>query len=82
MKSLQHLSEQPLYETLKQYKIIGIISLCFIGYLILDVWGWFKLNSIDISTEATAAVFAFLGILMPIFKWTISYIGDKSDRND
>jgi len=58
------------------------MSLLFIGYLIIDAWNWFKVNSETLSPEATAAVFAFLGMLIPIFKWTITYIGTIEDKNE
>jgi hypothetical protein len=80
-KVIDHLWEKPLYENLIQYKILGVVSVIFIGYLIYDLLTWFKMVHETISPAATGAVFAFLGTLIPTFKWALSYVRAKNGEN-
>lgn len=82
MKMLQHLNEQPLYITLKNYKLIGLVAFFSILYLVWDIWTWIQDNHTEASIEVMGGIFALLMALIPTFKWTISYIGDKSERED
>lgn len=73
-KVIEHLWTKPLYENLREYRILGVVAVVFIGYLIYDLLMWFKDVYVDIPPSATAAVFAFLGTLIPTFKWALSYV--------
>lgn len=81
-KVIDHLWTKPLYENLREYRILGVVAVVFIGYLIYDLLMWFKLVYETISPAATGAVFAFLGTLIPTFKWALSYVRSTNGDNN
>lgn len=77
---MSHLTTQPLHQTLKQYRILAIVSVVFIGWLLHDLISWYKSVSGDLSPEATAALFAFLAALLGAFVKSLNNVREKHEE--
>lgn len=66
---LSHIKNQPLYKTLRQYRVLLLIQTGFIGYLMWDLTMFYKEVFKDMPTEAMVALFGFLASLLGFFKW-------------
>lgn len=78
-KTLQQISEQPLHETLKQYRVLAVISIAFIGWLMADLLGWYKGIAETLSPQATAGLFAFLAALLGAFVKALNNVKEKHE---
>lgn len=67
---ISHIKGQPLYKTLRQYRILLLIQTWFIGFLMWDLSMFYKEVYMDIPVEAMAALFGFLISLLGFFKWS------------
>jgi len=63
----KHIKEQPLHKTLKQYRVLAILSLAFIGYMMLDCWSFFEENHTTMSVESAAGFFTYVAALLGAF---------------
>ena len=70
----KHITEQPLHQTLKQYRLIAIASVIFIGYMMLNCWEFFEYNHDKLSTEGTAGFFTLVAALLGAFVKCINNI--------
>lgn len=77
---MNHLKEQPLHQTLKQYRILAVISIAFIGYLMYDLVAWYKTIAETLSAEATAGLFGFLVALLGAFVKSLNNIREKHEE--
>ncbi len=77
---MNHLRVQPLHKTLKQYRILAIISITFIGWLIADLVGWYKSAAHSLSPEATAGLFGFLIALLGAFVKSLNNVKEKHEE--
>lgn len=77
---MNHLKEQPLHQTLKQYRVLAIICIAFIGWLMVDLVSWYKLNAHDLSTESTAGLFTLIAALLGAFIRTVNNIREKHEE--
>lgn len=66
---LSHIKDQPLYKTIRQYRILLLIQVWFIGYLMWDLSMFYKEVYKEMPTEAMVALFGFLASLLGFFKW-------------
>lgn len=41
-KTIEFMWQQPIYKTLQQMKVVSVIAITFTGYLMWDMWVWFK----------------------------------------
>lgn len=78
--TIQEITEQPLHKTLKQYRIVALVCIGFIGWLIFDLLNWYKENALELSTEATAALYVFLPILLGAFVKSFNNIREKHEE--
>jgi hypothetical protein len=76
---VKHILEQPLHQTLKQYRILAIVSVAFIGWLMTDLVGWYKGVAHTLSPEATAGLFAFLAALLGAFVKALNNVKEKHE---
>mgnify|MGYP000438576416 CR=1 FL=1 len=79
-KTLEQISEQPLHQTLKQYRLIALISIAFIGYLMYDLAMWYKTVATTLSVEATAALFGYQLSLLGAFVKSFNNIREKHEE--
>ena len=77
---MKHILQQPLHKTLKQYRLLAIISITFIGWLMTDLVEWYKGISATLSPEATAALFAFLAALLGAFVKSLNNVKEKHEE--
>jgi hypothetical protein len=64
---IKHIGKQPLHTSLKQYRILAIGSVCFLGYMLLKVWDFYENNHTTLSVESVAGFFAFVAALLGAF---------------
>mgnify|MGYP006075015145 CR=1 FL=1 len=64
---IKHISTQPLHTTLKQYRVLAISSVCFLGYMLVRVWAFYEEAHNELSTESAAAFFAYVAALLGAF---------------
>lgn len=76
---MNHITSQPLHQTLKQYRILAIISVAFIGWLMVDLVDWYKGVAHSLSPEATAGLFAFLAALLGAFVTALNNVKEKHE---
>lgn len=79
-KAIEHLWTQPLYITLKQYRIVAIAAIIFSGWFMIDVWDFYKGNVGKLAQYELIALFGFLGALMGTFKFSVDNIRDKHEE--
>ena len=77
---MNHIKEQPLHQTLKQYRILAIICIAFIGYLMYDLVFWYKTVAETLSAEATAGLFTLIAALLGAFIRTVNNIREKHEE--
>ena len=77
---MNHLREQPLHQTLKQYRVLAIICIAFIGYLMYDLVTWYKSVAEILSAEATAGLFTLIAALLGAFIRTVNNIREKHEE--
>ena len=77
---MRHLIEQPFHQTLKQYRILAIISIGFIGWLMADLVAWYKSVADSLSPEATVALFGFLAALLGAFVKSLNNVREKHEE--
>jgi hypothetical protein len=78
-KVIEHIHQQPLHITLKQYRLISIAAIVFSGWFMLEVWEFYKLHVGKLSEYELVALFGFLGALLGTFKFSIDNIKDKHE---
>ena len=76
----KHLIEQPLHMTLKQYRVIAVISLSFIGYMMLNAWKFFEIHHAELSAESVAAFFTYVAVLLGAFVKCVNNIQGKHEE--
>ena len=67
---------QPIYKTLTQLRIISIIAIVFTGYMLWDMWIWFK-DIHPLPEGWTVAFFGFAGAVLAAFWKAINHIQDS-----
>ena len=74
---------QPLYKTLTQLRVISVIAICFTGYMLWDMWTWFKAAH-PLPENWEVAFFGFAGAVLGAFWKAINHIQDsiKEDENN
>lgn len=77
---MNHLREQPLHQTLKQYRVLAIICIAFIGWLMADLVAWYKVEAHELSAESTAGLFGLLIALLGAFIRTVNNIREKHEE--
>jgi hypothetical protein len=77
---MNHIRTQPLYQTLKQYRILAICSVMFIGWLMVDLLDWCKTTAETLSAEASAGLFAFLAALLGAFVKALNNVREKHEE--
>ena len=75
-----HLRTQPLHKTLKQYRVVAILSIVFIGWFLLECWSFFKNNHSSLGTEGVAALFSFIVALFGAFVKSVDNIQRKQEN--
>lgn len=65
--------------TLKQYRLIGVLSIVFLGYMMHKAWVFFELQHGNLTTEGAAGFFTYLAALIAAFLKTISSIQGKQE---
>lgn len=70
----KHLITQPFHITLKQYRVIAIASVFFLGYMMLKAWDFFEQNHTLMSVESAAGFFTFVAALLGAFVKCINNI--------
>jgi 1,4-dihydroxy-2-naphthoate octaprenyltransferase len=76
---MRHLKEQPLHQTLKQYRLISILSIVFLGYMMLEAWTFYEVQHLSMSTEGVAGFFTYVAALLGAFIKSINNIRDKHE---
>ena len=76
----KHIMQQPLHLTLKQYRVLAIISIGFIGYMMLNAWKFFELNHADMSTESVAGFFTYVAALLGAFVKCVNNIQGRHEE--
>ena len=76
----KHITEQPLYTTLKQYRIITIVSMIFIGYLMSIAWFFYTENHETMSKEGVAGFFGYIVTLLGAFKFCLTNIQARHEE--
>lgn len=74
---MSHLFNQPLHLTLKQYRVVAIFSIMFIGWLMIDLIVWYKDVATKLQTEGVAGLFGFLTALLGAFVKSFNNITEK-----
>jgi hypothetical protein len=77
---MNHIRTQPLHQTLKQYRLLAIACVCFIGWLMADLVEWYKTVAVTLSPEATAGLFAFLAALLGAFVKSLNNVREKHEE--
>ena len=75
---LSHVKDQPLYKTLRQYRLLLLVQTGFIGYLMWDLTMFYKEVYKEIPVESMGVLFGFLASLLGFFKWA----NDNSKLNE
>ena len=76
----KHIAEQPLHTTLKQYRVIAIISVSFIGYMMLKAWAFYELNHTTMSTAGVGGFFTFVASLLGAFVASVKNIQGRQEE--
>tara|TARA_R110000851_G_scaffold252109_2_gene404626 strand:+ start:218 stop:451 length:234 start_codon:yes stop_codon:yes gene_type:complete len=77
---MKHLKEQPLHQTLKQYRLISVISVFFLGFMMYKAWVFFEVQHGSLTTEGAAGFFTYMAALIAAFIKSIASIqGAQSD---
>ena len=76
----KHIVEQPLHITFKQYRIIAISSVFFLGYMMINAWNFFEQNHQLMSVESAAGFFTFVAALLGAFVKCINNIQGKHEE--
>lgn len=76
----KHLTDQPLHLTLRQYRIIAVTSIVFLGWMLLKVWGFYELNYTTMSAEAAVAFFSFVGTILGAFMKCVNNIQGRHEE--
>ena len=69
---MKHLREQPLHQTLKQYRVIGVLSVLFLGFMMYKAWVFFEDQHTNLTTEGAAGFFTYLAALITAFLKSIA----------
>ena len=77
---MKHVLEQPLHVTLKQYRLIGVGSVVFLGYMMLNAWDFYELNHTLMTTEGVAGFFTYVAALLGAFIKSIGNIQAKHEE--
>lgn len=76
----RHLTEQPLYVTLVRYRVVAVISLAFIGYMMLNAWNFYEIHYAKLSAESAAAFFTYIAILLGAFVKCVNNIQERHEK--
>mgnify|MGYP001172344176 CR=1 FL=1 len=76
----QHLFIQPLHQTLKQYRVIAVLSVTFIGYMMLKAWNFYEVNHALMSAESVVAFFTFVATLLGAFVKCVNNIQGRHEE--
>lgn len=76
----KHVREQPLHTTLKQYRVLAMTSISFIGYMMLKCWEFYEANHSNMSTESVAGFFTFVAALLGAFVKCVNNIQGKHEE--
>jgi hypothetical protein len=79
-KFRNHVTEQPLHVTLKQYRIVAIVGMGFIGYMMLKVWGFFEVSHSTLNSSGAAGIFTFIAALLGAFIKCFNNIQGKQEE--
>lgn len=74
-----HIRTQPLYVTLKQYRIIAVVSIFFLGYMMIVAWEFYELNFKEMTTESAAGFFTYVAALLGAFIKCVTNIQGKHE---
>jgi len=77
---MKHLREQPLHVTLKQYRVIGVASVVFLGYMMLVAWDFYEANHSQMTPEGVAGFFTYVAALLVAFNKSIGNIQGKQEE--
>ena len=77
---LKHIIEQPLHITLKQYRVIAMCSVTFLGWMMIKAWNFFELNHQLMSVESAAGFFTFVAALLGAFVKCINNIQGRQEE--
>lgn len=75
-----HLIKQPLHQTLKQYRIVAILSVTFIGYMMINAWNFYEINHTLMSAESVVAFFTFVATLLGAFVKCVNNIQGRHEE--
>ena len=78
---MRHLIDQPLYQTLKQYRLIGVGSVIFLGYMMLIAWEFYEFNHSEMTTEGVAGFFTYVAALLGAFIKSLANIQSKHESD-
>jgi len=76
---MNHIRTQPLHQTLKQYRVVGILSILFLGYMMLESWEFYEVAHATMSAEGVAGFFAYVAALLGGFIKSINNIREKHE---
>ena len=76
---MKHIKEQPLHVTLKQYRIVGVGSVLFLGYMMVLAWNFYEINHASMTTEGVAGFFTYVAALLGAFIKSIANIQAKHE---
>lgn len=72
---------QPIHLTLRQMRIVSIVAVCFCGWLLFDMWQWYKLSA-DINKGGDVAFWGFAAAMLGAFWKAIDNITAKHGKDD
>ena len=76
----KHLITQPLHQTLKQYRVIAILSVSFIGYMMLHAWDFYAVSHASMSAEGVVAFFTYIAALLGAFVKCVNNIQGRQEE--
>lgn len=76
---MKHLLEQPLYVSLKRYRIIAVVSIFFLGYMMVVAWAFFEANFKELTAESAAGFFTYVAALLGAFIKCVTNIQGKHE---
>ena len=76
----KHIVTQPLHQTLKQYRIIAITSVGFIGFMMLTAWNFFEANHGNMSAAGVGGFFTYVAALLGAFVKCVNNIQGRQEE--
>ena len=75
-----HITEQPLHKTIRQYRVVAISGIIFLGYMLVKCWNFFELNHQEMSAESAAGFFTLVAAILAAFNKCINNIQEKNEE--